>query len=114
MNKLKVSKKEIRENERILGAGYCSLQYLLKYRDPFGYSVGVYGWACDYYEIEGVIISTGYSPLTNKNIKKDYELVHEYEQKAREAHESEATHEARKEKVEKLLAEFIAKVKAID
>ena len=83
MNKIKASKKEMRDNYRILSIGYCDAQSLLCYENPVAYSAGVYGWSCDYYEVDGVIISTGYSPLNNKHMKDDYKLIREYESKAR-------------------------------
>ncbi len=79
--KLRASKKELREGYyRIISIGYCDAQRLLNYEKAFAYSAGVYGWACDYYDIDGVLISTGYSPLSNKNVKKyDYNILREYE-----------------------------------
>ncbi len=113
--KLKASKKEIRANAgRILGVSYCALQYLLKYRDPFAYSVGVYGWACDYYDIDGVIISTGYQPLSSSNVNKDYEMIHDYDNQAREINQDyNMQYEKRKEYTEQLLSEFINMVKKV-
>lgn len=84
--KLKTTKKEIKEGfYRIISIGYCDAQYLLSEEKPFAYSAGVYGWACDYYDIDGICISTGYSPLSEKNMKYDYKLVKEYEEKAKNA-----------------------------
>jgi len=84
--KLKTTKKEVREGYyRILSIGYCDAQYLLSEEKPFGYSKGVYGWVCDYYDIDGVCISTGYSPLSDKNMRYNYDLVKEYEKKAKES-----------------------------
>jgi hypothetical protein len=82
MYKIKATKREMRENFRILSIGYCDMQCLLRYQSPIAYSSGVYGWACDYYEVDDVIISTGYAPINSKNMKNDYKLVKEYENKA--------------------------------
>lgn len=109
--KLKTTKKEIRGGfYRILSIGYCDAQYLLKYKNPFGYSAGVYGWACDYYDIDGVCISTGYSPLTDKNMIHDYNLVREYENKARDICKGDLEYEDKKIKVNELLVELIDKL----
>ena len=54
--KLKTTKKQIKENthkDNLIAIGYCSLHRLLKFKYPFAYSTGVYGWACDYYELAG-------------------------------------------------------------
>ncbi len=83
MNKLKATRKNVKDNNyRILGAGYCSMQSLLHFKDPLAYSAGVNGWQCDYYDVNNVIISTGYSPLNNKNITCDYKTIKVYEDAA--------------------------------
>lgn len=85
--KLKTTKKQIKDKaHKLFSVGYCELDYLLKYNEPFAYSAGVYGWACDYYNIDGTIISTGYQPI-GKLI--DYELVKRYNNKAREIRNQE-------------------------
>ena len=85
MVKLKATKKEMREGYYyILSVGYCNMQSLLRERQPFAYSTRAEGWACDYYDIDGVLISEGYAPLSNKNMAKDYEVIKEYENKALE------------------------------
>ena len=66
MLKIRTTKKEVKENYYILGVSYCGLQSLLSYKSPIAYSAGRDGWACDYYDINGVIISTGYSYINNK------------------------------------------------
>lgn len=80
MNKIKVSKAEMRKNYYIVSIGYCGASYLLKDKMPIAYSCGVYGWSCDYYSIKNVVISTGYSPLKGKNVKYDYEAYEEKEE----------------------------------
>ena len=98
--KLKTTKKQIKDMaSNLFSVGYCGLDYLLKYHEPFAYSAGVYGWSCDYYNIDGSIISTGYQPI-GKLI--DYELVKQYNNAAQEIHN--------KENMEILLNEFIKKI----
>ena len=112
MIKLKATKKEMREHYcYILSAGYCSMQSLLRERQPFAYSSWAYGWACDYYEIEGVLISEGYAPLSCKNMKKDYEVIREYENKALEIDSLFLPREERKAKKEALLKEMLNSLK---
>ena len=99
--KFKTTKKAIRENYfSILSIGYCAAQNLLYYENPIAYSAGVYGWACDYYYIDNVLISTGYSPIQSKGTNASYELITELDKKA-----SGKTKEERRE----LLSELIAK-----
>ena len=73
--KIKASKKEFK-GLNVLSVGYCKLQYLLSNKQPFAYSSGVYGWACDYYDLGNIIISTGYSPTgkaSNASTLQEYE-----------------------------------------
>jgi len=80
--KLQTTKKQIKQGfSTILSIPYCDAQNLLKCKNPFAYSAGVYGWSCDYYEVGGVCISTGYSPI---GIPVDYKLLRELEKKAEE------------------------------
>ena len=111
MNKVRVTKKSARENHKIIGIGYCNAQALLHYEAPVAFSAGRDGWQCDYYDIDGVIISTGYSPLKNKNVNYNYETLKNYEEKAAAitANYSEDW-EARRAAVRELLAEFVATV----
>ncbi len=96
--KLKATRKEIKNGYRhILSIGYCALQTLLNYESPFAYSTRVEGWSCDYYDIDGVCISTGYSTI-GKYV--DYELIREYENKAQNKSREERS---------QLLSEFVKK-----
>ena len=111
MKKVKVSKKQMKENYRILSVGYCDLQFLLKHKDPIAYSSGSYGWSCDYYDINGVVISTGYNPIKSKNVNDSYDLIKEYNEKARNIEYT--TYEEMVSKLDDLLDEFIEKVKGV-
>lgn len=108
MAKYETTKKTI--NNRggiILKSGYCSLWYLLRDLDPFAYSAGSMGWACDYYALGGgVILATGYNTSSLNGSRVDFDLEDEYNEKARaiEGYSPEAK-QARAD----LLAEFIEK-----
>lgn len=79
--KFKKTKKAMKENYgTIIKVGYCVLQYLLHYEKPTSYSAGSAGWSCDYYEIDGVIISTGYASIGN--VAPAYGVCHRYNIKA--------------------------------
>lgn len=109
MEKFKTTKKEMKNRyDQILSIGYCDAQYLLKYESPIAYSTRSEGWACDYYDIDGVLISTGYAPLDSRNMNHDYNLIREYDQKAREiACNYDKGWEEQKEEITELLHEFI-------
>lgn len=107
--KYRTTKKEIRESgAAIYKIGYCDLQFLLRFNNPFAYSEGVYGWSCDYYEIDGVIISTGYNPIGRK---VDYSIIREYNEKARAINDNyNLPYEQREAEVKALLNEFIQQI----
>ena len=109
--KYKTTKKAIREmGDPVYCVGYCNLQNLLRTVDPFAYSTRAEGWACDYYYIHDVIISTGYAPIGRKT---DYNLCREYDQKALVIWSNyNLTFEQQQEKVEALIEEFVEKLTA--
>lgn len=113
--KFKTTKRAMRNGyHRIVSIGYCGAQHLLNYESPIAYNAGVYGWACDYYDIDGVLISTGYSPLAEKNMKRDYSIVRRYDKDAEKIihdHDSGMTWEEKRGKVRGLLKAFIAEMK---
>lgn len=106
--KFKASKKQMKEGYcNIISIGYCEAQSLLYNKTPIAYSAGVYGWSCDYYDINGVLICTGYSPI-GKHC--DYKRLRKYEQKAQalrsKAYTSDDWQKMYK-KIDKLLDKFI-------
>lgn len=108
--KYKTTKKAIREmGDPVYCVGYCNLQNLLRTVDPFAYSTRAEGWACDYYYIHDVIISTGYAPIGRKT---DYNLCREYDQKALEVLRELIPWEEQREKLEALASEFVEKLTA--
>lgn len=108
--KLKTTKKQIiNYYNKIYSVGYCEAQFLLEGISPFAYSKGIYGWACDYYEIEDICISTGYNPI-GESI--DYNLVRKYDNKANKVLSNyNLDYQKRKNKVNKLLVKFINEIK---
>tara|TARA_R110001606_G_scaffold398255_2_gene576857 strand:+ start:425 stop:757 length:333 start_codon:yes stop_codon:yes gene_type:complete len=107
--KVKTTKKSVKNSFcNIYSIGYCNAQNLLQGINPFAYSTGVYGWACDYYNIEGVCVSTGYSPI-GENI--NYELVNKYENKAKKILDNYSIdYQKRKKRVNKLLIKLINEI----
>ena len=103
--KFKTTRKAITEGSaKIVSAGYCDLQYLLRYHEPLAYTCGVYGWNFDVYEIDGLTICTGYRNMPGKTANN----IREYEKKAEKIAENWNTpYEEKKEQIENLLHEFI-------
>ena len=73
MIKLKVSKREIRNNfKNVLYCGYCELADLLSYKNANYYNANNYGWRNDIYLIDNnTVIVTGYEPFGNIEIPRD-------------------------------------------
>ena len=112
--KLQTTKSNIRNNfHTVLIVGYCELEYLLNHCSPFAYSAGLYGWTCDYYnpstKYSGVCIATGYNTDRLGGKRVSYELVKEYEQKARELVCDYSTQINKREALNTLIDEFIEK-----
>ena len=115
--KLQTTKTNIKNNfGTVLTVGYCEIEYLLNYCSPFAYSVGVYGWLCDYYcpssKYGGVCIATGYNTDRLGGKRVSYELVKEYEQNARELLNDYNTQINKREALNTLIDEFIEKALA--
>lgn len=89
-----------------LAVGYCDAYYLLSYENKLCYTAGVYGWNFDAYQIDGVLITTGYRNL----IGKRPQFLDKYEKKAEKiAKDYSLDYDARKKKIKKLLLEWIKK-----
>lgn len=74
--KFKTTTKKIKSGHQdYISAGYCDLQYLLNFESPKAYTSGIYGWNYDVYEIEGVLICTGYRGMPGRRAVgiRDYE-----------------------------------------
>lgn len=107
--KFKVTKKALKNGfYHIISIGYCNAQYLLKFETPFSYCTRVEGWACDNYDIDNVLISTGYAPLKDENVNVTYDSIKTYEDEARKiSTDYSMTWEEQKGAVRKLLREFV-------
>ena len=107
--KFKTTKKNMKEYEQIICVSYCSLRHLLQFQDPIAYSTRAEGWACDYYDINGVLISTGYAPLSSKNTNASYDMIKKYDDKARQilTNAKAGDYYAPAKKITKLLYKFI-------
>lgn len=111
MNKIKATQKEMRENHFIIQISYCLAENLLHYEKPIAYSSGAYGWACDYYLVNGSVISTGYRPIISKNTTASYEMIKDYDRKAELIRINGTNYEQTKQAINTLLCEFVEKAK---
>ena len=114
--KVKTTRKNLLNNYGTacaLSIGYCDAWHLLKGAglEPFAYCAGVYGWNFDAYDVDGVLICTGYRGM----IGKQAETVRKYEEKARALVEGlkfnpdtyKKDREKMRKKCQKLLADFV-------
>ena len=80
--KTRITQKEVKATHRkVFKVGYCRLQTLLKFTEPYAYTCGNDGWHSDVYSIGSVAISTGYQPFGEA---VDYRISRWYEYKAQE------------------------------
>lgn len=89
---------------KVISISYCAAYYLLAYQSPFAYNAGVYGWNCDYYNIDGTVISTGYRPH-GKNV--NYDIVNKWNKKAQAVYDTVRDYNDRREIINGYLNEFI-------
>lgn len=106
--KTRITQKEVKATHtHVIRIGYCNLQHLLNYKDPYAYTAGYDGWHSDIYSIGTVALSTGYQPFGNK---VSYEIVKAYDDKAAEILASRAEDTATR--LDDLLHDFIEEVTA--
>ena len=81
--------------------------------DPVAYSTRGEGWACNYYEVGGLCISEGYSPVGKRAMK--YEECKPYRDAARKSYDryvkGEITAEERVKILQNLLDDFVGTIK---
>lgn len=107
--KVKTTRKAIvNSSTNIRCAGYCDLSALLRNHQSIAYTVGVYGWNFDVYDVYGLTICTGYRNMPGTRL----EGIGEYEEKARaiwrdyEHYKGIEGYERQQKDVEDLLEEF--------
>lgn len=106
--KQRLTMKEVKSwNKPILKTGAYSMQRLLWFEDPVGYTAGIDGWNADIYEVEGIVIVTGYRSFGQ--IQLTYEDIKPYENKADQIiHDNTFfNHDVKKLQVQKILHEFV-------
>lgn len=104
--KYKTTRKAVVDGSpRLVCAGYCDLQYLLRNHSATAYTSGVYGWNFDVFEVYGLTICTGYRGMPGRRANN----IREYEKRAEAIyHDRSRTYEEQAEAIEALLREFCA------
>lgn len=111
--KTKLTQKEVKRiYKTIVSVNYCGLWYLLRYKEPVAYIGGKFGWDADIYEVRNnVAICTGYRTSRCSNISADFDLIEEYNEKARKIYKTFCgSSEELDEILDELLEEFLEKV----
>lgn len=111
--KFKTTNKAIKDNYfKIARVGYCDLQTLLRYKEPFAYTCGSYGWNANFYDLNGVCICTGYRSLIGESIP--HEIIKKYEQKARAIMEKYVfDYKKASKSLDKLIEKFLIEIDGI-
>ena len=113
MGKIKTTRREIKENFKCFGFGYCALQGILYFENPRFYTCGVYGWNFDAYIIEHkgqeICLTTGYRSMVYNDIQNiSYDIVKEFDNKASKIiYDNTISYENKKIVINDLLHEFI-------
>jgi hypothetical protein len=87
MGKIKTTRREIKENFKCYGFGYCALQNILYFENARFYTCGVYGWNFDAFVIEHngqeICLTTGYRGMIYNDMQNiTYDTVKEFDNKA--------------------------------
>lgn len=106
--KTRITRNDLKTFNTRLSIPYATLQSLLSYIQPFGYNAGVYGWNYDCYDINGVLLMTGYRTI-GKTV--DRSIILKYEKQADLLDSQNIPYEDRKKEALKLLNDFINECK---
>ncbi len=117
MGKIKTTRKQLAENFKCIGFGYCAIQNLLQYESPRFYTCGVYGWNFDGYIIEHkgteFCLTTGYRGMiyNAKQNKNTYAIVKKYDNLAEKiVRNYELAYDVQKKQVTDLLHSMIDEI----
>lgn len=106
--KFKTTKKAIKDGyTNIISMPYCSAQSLLRFVEPIAYTSGTYGWDCDYYDIDGVCVCTGYRTV---GAPIDHYKLSSYEHTACIISDSNMSYDDQSTEVNTLLSTMIQEV----
>lgn len=88
----------------VIGAPYCALQSLLRYKTPVAYATRVEGWACDLFELSyDVAVATGYSYSRAVDTKIEYQIIADFEKRAQAC--------TTRQEIDDLIAELVSYIK---
>ena len=108
--KNRLTRNDIKTFNIRLSIPYATLQSLLSYIQPFGYNAGIYGWNFDCYDIDGVLLMTGYRTI-GKTV--DRSIINKYEKQADFLNNQDISYESKKKEALRLLNQFIDESKSL-
>lgn len=109
MTKLKTTRKHLMQ---YYGSGYTvDMPHLLDLVDiePFAYTCGTYGWNFDAYDVDGILLTSGYRNTIGPRLK----IAEKYEEKARKINKSLDDWIVKKKKVKKVWRAFVRELKGL-
>ena len=107
---VRITRNDIKTFNTRLSIPYATLQSLLSYIQPIGYNAGIYGWNYDCYDIDGVLLMTGYRTI-GKTI--DRSIINKYEKQADNLNSQNISYEDKKKEALRLLGQFINECKSL-
>ena len=108
--KNRLTRNDIKTFNIRLSIPYATLQSLLSYIEPIGYNAGIYGWNFDCYNIDGVLLMTGYRTI-GKTVERS--IINKYEKQADSLNSQDISYESKKKEALKLLNQFISECKSL-
>ena len=106
MQTRRITQKEIKANfNRIISV--ADIEFVFLFQKRFAYNSGVNGWNFDCFEINGNCFCKGYRTIGEK---PKFDILKEYEQKAKNIYYSNISHENKKAMINKLCFEMCEKL----
>src|SRR5574344_1113052 len=106
--KAKVTNKYIRSSfDNIFYVNDSRIEDAVRTIEPFAYNCGVFGWNCNFYEVDNVCISIGNRPI-GKAI--DYKIIEKYRRKIEAIQAKKCHYILEKKKLNIVLHMFIKEV----
>lgn len=104
--KVKVTRKSLKDMYgKIMIAN--NIGNILEYLDADYYNSGAYGWNFDAYDVDGVLIASGYRNFPSTGINVEYDIQKKYSDMARDISNKDISYAEKKEKIQQILRAFI-------
>lgn len=112
---LRTTRKSVMNSyNNVISVSYCGLQHLLSMEQKIAHTERAEGWGADIYHFGNTAIVTGYAPFGN--VKPSSDIVREFDKRAERVFldfdfcDYQKSMERRREKLSRLISEFIETV----